>query len=145
MASSTSRNRRNFLRFLAGSPLLAEAWAQIPNTAIANPKDALNVMDFEEAARKALPPAHWGYMATGVSDDITLRLNHEAYGHIQLRPRRLVDISKIDMSVELFGKTYETPIYLCPVGGQKAFYPAEGEVAVARAANGRRHLQGLST
>ena len=149
MGNSASRNRRNFLRFLAGSPLLAEAWAQglpgIPPTIIGTPNDALNIMDFEEAARKALPPAHWGYMATGVEDDATLRLNHEAYSHIQLRPRRLVDVSKIDMSVELFGKKYETPVYICPVGSQKAFHPAQGELATARAARAKHHLQILSS
>jgi 4-hydroxymandelate oxidase len=149
MANSLSRNRRNFLRFLAGSPLFAKAWAEglpgVPASIITSPKDALNIMDFEEAGRKMVPPAHWGYMATGVEDDATLKLNHEAYSHIQLRPRRLIDVSKIDMSVELFGKAYETPIYICPVGSQKAFYPAEGELATARAAKAKHHLQVLST
>ena len=101
-------------------------------------------MDFEEAARKALPPAHWGYMTSGVDDDATLKANREGFQHIQLRPRRLVDVSKPDLKVNLFGSTWETPIFLCPVGSQKAFHP-EGEVAVARAAKARHHLQILST
>ncbi len=101
-------------------------------------------MDFEELAHKALPPAHWGYMASGVDDDLTLKANREAFRHIQLRPRKLVDVSKPDLKVELFGKTWETPIFLCPVGGQKMFNP-EGEVAVARAAKAKGHLQILST
>jgi hypothetical protein len=55
------RNRRNFLRFLAASPLLASLPARAWQThtldeVLANPKDALDVMDFEAAARKALPP-----------------------------------------------------------------------------------------
>jgi len=33
------------------------------------------VFDFEAVARKNLPPAHWGYMASGVDDDATLRAN----------------------------------------------------------------------
>ena len=52
------------------------------------------MMDFEEAARRALPPAHWGYMATGVDDDLTLKANMEAFKHIGLKPRRLVDVSQ---------------------------------------------------
>jgi isopentenyl diphosphate isomerase/L-lactate dehydrogenase-like FMN-dependent dehydrogenase len=44
----------------------------------------------------------------------------------------LVDVSRLDMSVELFGTRYASPIFLCPLGSQKAFQ-AEGEVAVARA------------
>jgi isopentenyl diphosphate isomerase/L-lactate dehydrogenase-like FMN-dependent dehydrogenase len=146
--TSASANRRRFLRFLAGSPLLSKAWAQpaavVSNSVLSNPKAALNVMDFEEAARKALPPAHWGYLATGVDDDLTLQANREGFKHIQLRPRRLVDVTSPDLTVELFGRTWETPIFLCPVGSQKTFH-RDGELAVARAAKARRHLQILST
>jgi hypothetical protein len=59
---------REFLRFLAASPLLAGT--QEPSA-----KDALSVLDFEPLAHKALPPAHWGYMSTGVDDDLTVRMN----------------------------------------------------------------------
>ena len=104
---------------------------------LASAKDALKVMDFEEAARRALPPAHWGYMASGVDDDLTLKANMEAFKRIQLKPRRLVDVSKADLKVEVFGATWETPIFVCPVGGQRAFH-AEGELATARAARAKR-------
>jgi len=150
-----SHNRREFLKFLAASPVLAgcpaviEALSQTSTVApaneiIASPADALSVLDFEAAARKALPPAHWGYMATGVDDDATLRANREGFSHYQIRPRRLVDVRKVDTSIELFGSTWETPIVLAPVGGHKMFHP-EGEIAVARAAKAKRHLQILST
>ena len=56
-------------------------------------KDALSVLDFEPLAHKALPPAHWGYMSTGVDDDLTLRMNREAMGHYQIRARRLVGVA----------------------------------------------------
>ena len=36
---------------------------------IADPKEALNVMDFEEAAHRKVLPAHWAHMASGVDDD----------------------------------------------------------------------------
>jgi len=101
-------------------------------------------MEFEELARKALPPAHFAYLATGVDDDATVRLNHEAYQHIEIRSRRLIDVEKLDSSVELFGTKWETPIFLCPVSSMRVFDP-EGEVAVARAAANKHHLQMLST
>ena len=142
--ASIETNRRRFLKFLAGSPLFAPAWAQENADVIADPKDALNVMDFEPVARKALPPAHWGYMATGVDDDATLKANREAFRHIQLRPRRLVDVTRADLRTELFGTTWETPIIVCPVGSQKAFH-ADGELATARAAKSKRMVQILST
>lgn len=142
--TAVAANRRWFLRFLAGSPLLARGWAQQNEPVIANAKDAINLMDFEPAAREVLPPAHWGYMASGVDDDLTVRMNREGYKRFQLRPHRLVDVSKVDMSTEIFGAKWEAPIFLSPVGGQRMFHP-DGEVAVARAAKAKKTTQILST
>src|SRR5580658_8557837 len=125
-----SQHRRRFLALMAGSPLLL---AQPSPDIIGDPKDALNVMDFEAAARKALPPAHFGYLATGVDDDGTVRANREGYSQIQIRPRRLIDVERVDLSVRLLGTTWSSPIVICPVSSQKAFHP-DGEIAVARAA-----------
>src|SRR5262249_30140387 len=94
--------------------------------------------------RRELPPAHFGYLSTGVDDDATLRANREGFSRFQIRPRRLVDVARIDTSVELFGTTWKSPIVLAPAGSQKAFHP-EGELAVARAAGAKGHLQILST
>ena len=166
-SSSPSDSRRRFLRYLAlspalGSPLLLKAsLGKLPPlaclTADATPEEpvhaadsitsadqALDVMEFESLARKALPPAHFAYLATGVDDDATVGINHQAYGRLAIRSRRLVDVGKLDTSVKLFGTTWETPVFLCPVGSMKAFHP-EGEVAAARAARSRHHLQVLST
>ena len=148
MRSSNPRNRRDFLKYLAGSPLIAGlpigGWAQQPPALITNPKEAINVMDFEPVAHQALPPAHWGYLSTGVDDDLTLKANREGFQHVQLRPRRLVDVTRVDMRTELFGTTWDSPIFMCPVGGQRMVNP-EGELAVARAAQSKRALQILST
>jgi 4-hydroxymandelate oxidase len=153
MTTLASRNRRNFLRFLAGSPLMAmpsmRAWAQ----QVASPqsgavhksaKDFLDVMEFQEAARAVLPPAHWGYMASGVDDDLTLNINMSAYKHYQLKPRRLVDVSKSDLKIDVFGASWDTPIFVCPVGSQMMFH-ADGELATARAARAKKTMQVLST
>lgn len=135
--------RREFLRFLAASPFAAQAWAQ-ERPVISRDQDALNVMDFEPAARRALPPAHWGYLATGVDDDKTLRKNREAFDHYQLRARRLVDVTHANLGIEVFGAPWDWPVYISAVGSQKAFHP-EGEVAVARAAKSKQTTQMLST
>jgi isopentenyl diphosphate isomerase/L-lactate dehydrogenase-like FMN-dependent dehydrogenase len=134
--------RREFLRFLAASPLAARAWAQEAGPASA--KDALDVMDFEPLARKALPPAHWGYMATGVDDEVTLRMNREAFQHYQLRARRLVDVTAADLKTTVLGAAWDMPIYISAVGTQRAFHP-EGELATARAAKAKKTMQMLST
>jgi 4-hydroxymandelate oxidase len=111
---------------------------------ITSPAEALDVLDFEEAAHRKVMAGHWAYMVSGVDDDGTLRANRDGYKHVQLRPRRLRDATKVDMRVELFGTVYSSPIFLCPTSGHKAFSP-EGELGVARAAKARGTLQFLST
>ena len=150
--ASPNHNRRAFLRFLAGSPYVAalggiRAFAQrAPEIAevIADPKEAFSVMDFEEAARRKVLPVHWAYMASGVDDDATLRANREGFKHVQLRPRRLRDATKVDMRTELFGTVYNSPIFTCPTSGEKCLHP-DGELAVARATKARGTMQMLST
>ena len=159
-------SRRKFLQFLAASPLFAagglEAFAgegltpgtKLPDPLmwapmradqlIKTPKEAINVFDFEPVCRQNVPPAHFGYMASGIDDEVTLRANREGFLKFQLRPRRLVDVSKVDMSVDILGVKYNSPIVLAPVGGQRSFHD-EGEVASARAAKVGNHLQILST
>jgi isopentenyl diphosphate isomerase/L-lactate dehydrogenase-like FMN-dependent dehydrogenase len=161
-----AEHRRRFLQFLAGSPLLALpglarsagdgllAPSRLPDPImwgsmtiehlIASPKEAINVFDFEPVARKNIPAAHFGYMASGIDDEVTLRANREGFLKFQLRPRRLVDVSKVDTSTEILGVRYANPIIVAPVGGQKAFHP-EGEIAVARSARAGNHLMILST
>jgi len=149
---SATQHRRAFLRFLAGSPYvaalggiaaLAQKTAEVADV-IKDPKDAFSVMDFEEAARRKVLPGHWAYMKSGVDDDITLYANHEGYKHVQLRPRRLRDATKVDMRTQLFGVNYNSPIFTCPTGGECSFHP-DGELAVARATKARGTLQILST
>jgi 4-hydroxymandelate oxidase len=159
-SESTKHARREFLKFLAASPYVAAlggvtaylersgfVFAQAGRPAadvISTPAEALNVFDFEEAAHRKVMPGHWAYMASGVDDDGTLRANREGFRHIELRPRRLRDATKVDMRTELFGTTYNSPIFTCPTGGEKSFFP-EGELAVARAAKAHGTLQVLST
>ncbi len=158
-------NRRRFLQFLAGSPLLAAGgleafaaeaarpgirlsdpitWAPLKaEDLIKSPKEAINVFDFEPVCRAKVPPAHFGYMASGIDDEVTLRANREGFLKFQLRPRRLVDVSKVDMSTDILGVKYSTPIITAPVGSNKAYHE-DGEIAVARAAKLGDHLQILS-
>jgi isopentenyl diphosphate isomerase/L-lactate dehydrogenase-like FMN-dependent dehydrogenase len=111
---------------------------------ISDPKEALDVFDFEPVAKKNLPPAHFGYMVTGIDDEVTLRANREGFLKFQLRPRRLVDVSTIDMTTEILGTPFDSPIVIAPTGSDRAFHP-DAEVAVAKAARAGNHLQILST
>lgn len=111
---------------------------------ISKPEDGLNVFDFEAVARENLPPAHYGYIATGVTDELSQIANRKAYKRIKLRPRRVRDMKEIDTSVTLFNRKWPTPIAIAPTGGQGAYHE-EGELAVARAAKERNQLMMLST
>jgi 4-hydroxymandelate oxidase len=164
MLADRAASRRQFLKFLSAGPLFASSlpalaespapgsrlpdplmWAPFrAESLIKSPKDAINVFDFEPVARANVPPAHFGYMASGIDDEVTLRANREGFLKFQLRPRRLVDVSKVDMSTDILGVTYNSPIIIAPVGGQQSFHE-DGEVAVATAAKAGNHLQILST
>jgi isopentenyl diphosphate isomerase/L-lactate dehydrogenase-like FMN-dependent dehydrogenase len=111
---------------------------------IAAAADALSVLDFEAAAQAKLPAWHWAWMSTGGDDGGTIRANREGFDRYQLRARRLIDVSKLDTSTSLFGRTHETPIFLSPVSGHRIYDP-QGELATARAAKAKKHLQLLST
>ncbi|HYC17707.1 MAG TPA: alpha-hydroxy acid oxidase [Pseudolabrys sp.] len=156
-------SRRKFLQFMAASPLFASGafagdvpavpnrpsdpvlWAPLQtDRLIKSPKEAINVFDFEAPCRVNVPPAHFGYMASGIDDEVTLRANREGFLKFQLRPRRLVDVSKIDMTTDILGEKYASPIIIAPVGGHKMFHE-DGEIAVAKAAKVANHLQILST
>src|SRR4029078_13302693 len=157
-----SGSRRAFLQWLSASPLggasaieagATEAPSKLPDPMIWTPaeretiksaQEAINVFDFEPVARKNVPPAHFGYMASGIDDEVTLRANREDFLKFQLKPRRLNDVSKLDMSVELFGTRYASPVFVCPTGANQFFHP-DGELAVAKAARAGDHLQILST
>jgi 4-hydroxymandelate oxidase len=161
--------RREFLKLLAGSPLLAlnglprgpwdslfplpqdasAAMAAAYNAAssgegnphvVTSPEQARSVFDFEETSKFKIPLSHYQYLEQGGM----ISTNRAGFGKFRIRDRRMVDVSKIDMSVTLLGTKWETPIFLCPCGSQKAFHP-EGEAAVARAAGAKGHLQFLSS
>ena len=162
MTAVTSHARRRFLQFLAQSPLAYALGAALPLRELAaqddavlsgglkwadlikSPEQALNVWDFEPVMRNNVGAHHYAYMAQGADDFGTIAANRAGFKKIGLRPQRLVDVTHIDMSLELFGQRYASPILLCPVGAQQSFHP-EGEVAAARAAKTKNQLQILST
>ncbi|HEU4428067.1 MAG TPA: alpha-hydroxy acid oxidase [Myxococcota bacterium] len=141
--------RRELLRFLFASPLFplmaaSDADAEGENQElIATASDAINVFDFRPVAEHKLAPAHYTYLSMGVEHEITLNANREAFAKIALRPRRLVDVRHLDTGREILGTKLSSPLVLAPVGSQRMYHP-EAELAVARAARRKDHLQILS-
>ena len=116
---------------LASSPLWADDDPMM---------DAVSVMHMAEFAKKKLDPVAWDYLELGGEDEVSLRDNRAAFNRIILRPRALVDVHKIDLSVELFGQKLAFPILLDPAGGKNCFH-ADGENVVARGAAAAKALQ----
>jgi 4-hydroxymandelate oxidase len=146
-----SSARRMLMRSLLALPmavtLLERAGsADLPGARPTLPKlaDVLSVGEFEALARAVLPPAHFGYLATGVDDDRTVAWNHEAFSMLEIRASRFVDVSRLDSSIELFGARWPSPLYLSAVSSMRAFHP-DAEIGIARAAASRSTLMMLSS
>ena len=99
----------------------------------------VRVMDFAPLAKAKLDPVAWDYLDGGSEDEVSLEDNRKAFDKIILRPRALVDVHVIDLSLELLGQKLAYPILLDPAGGKNCFY-ADGENVVARAAAGAKAL-----
>lgn len=128
--------RRDFLRWLAASPLLAsagglaglepviaqEAPRRVFDGLVQSASEALDVFDLQRVAQANVPTAHYGYIMTGVDGEETYFNNRAALERLHLRARRLVDVSTLDTRVNLFGREWPTPLVVAPCGSQRAFH-----------------------
>ncbi|OMO66085.1 FMN-dependent dehydrogenase [Corchorus olitorius] len=105
--------------------------------------EPVNVNEFEELARQALPKMYYDYYRGGAEDQHTLKENVEAFQRITIRPRVLVDVSRIDLSTTVLGYKISAPIMIAPTAMHKLAHP-EGEVATARAAAAHNTIMVLS-
>ncbi|XP_040370272.1 peroxisomal (S)-2-hydroxy-acid oxidase GLO4 isoform X3 [Rosa chinensis] len=95
--------------------------------------EPVNVNEFQELAKQVLPKMYYDFYTGGAEDQFTLKENVEAFRRITLRPRVLVDVSRIDMSTTVLGYKISAPIMIAPTSMHQLAHP-EGEVATARAA-----------
>ncbi|CAE5967225.1 unnamed protein product [Arabidopsis arenosa] len=93
----------------------------------------VNVDEFQELAKQALPKMYYDFYNGGAEDQHTLNENVLAFRRIMFRPRVLVDVSKIDMSTKILGYPISAPIMIAPTGNHKLAHP-EGETVTAKAA-----------
>lgn len=123
-------DRRQFLQYLAASPFLAAGGLDLrrlgdltsasPRRAanalslthqalqrpvvIGSAAAALDVFDFEPAAKARIPVAYWAYLATGTDDDGTILANQAGFARLALRARRLINVETVDAG--LLGHTF---------------------------------------
>jgi len=141
-------SRRGVCRQLAGwmiaSPLAAQLDLPDSGDRVPAVEDLVNVFEFEPVCRLRLPSQSYDYIAGGVDSEWSLRNNRTAFDKITFRPRMLVNASKLDLSLELFGSKLSFPVLIAPTAGH-GVVTAEGEFATARAAAAVETVMILST
>jgi len=105
---------------------------------------ALSLPDFESLAHSHISHGAWERIQGGAADELTVRWNREAYQHIRLRPRVLVDVSKLDTRIKLLGHDLPFPILLAPTGAQGFVYP-DGDLVTARGAGAAQAILVISS
>jgi L-lactate dehydrogenase (cytochrome) len=103
-----------------------------------------NIERLRQRARQRLPGPIFDYIDGGAEDEIGLGRATSAFDRYEWVPRSLVDVSAVETSVELFGRSVAWPLMLSPTGLTRLFYP-DAELAVARAAGARGLAYALST
>jgi 4-hydroxymandelate oxidase len=142
-------DRRELLQSLAATAAAAkvkpsespcaetETEAPAPSQAVPSSPGAapapVNLHEFEALARKRLTRMAYDYVAGGGADEITLRRNRASFDEIRLKPRVLVDVSRLETKLTLLGQEFAHPILLAPTAYHKLVH-REGEVATARGA-----------
>jgi lactate 2-monooxygenase len=95
----------------------------------------VDFQSLEARASAAMAPSVLSYVQGGCGDETTQRRNVEAFAHWGIVPRRLVDTRKRDLSVEMFGKRYASPLMLSPIGVIGiCSQDGRGDIATAQAA-----------
>jgi L-lactate dehydrogenase (cytochrome) len=102
------------------------------------------VDDLRKIAKRRLPGGVFDYIDGGAEDERTMRANRDAFANFRFRPRVLRDVSAIDTTTSLLGRTIPFPLVLAPTGFTRIADP-QGELAVARAARRAQLPYTLST
>ena len=99
------------------------------------PKVPVDFETLEHRASTALPPSVLDYVQGGCGDEFTQRHNAEAFRHWGMTPRMMVDCGTRDLSIELFGLTMPSPLFMAPIGVTGiCSQDGHGDLAAARAA-----------
>jgi 4-hydroxymandelate oxidase len=104
----------------------------------------INLFDYEREAERRIPPAHWGYIAGGANDEVTLGANRAAFDRILIRYRTMVDVTQRDLRTTVLGVPVSMPVLVAPTAMQKLAHPG-GECATSRAARNAGTMMITST
>lgn len=98
------------------------------------PEFPVDFATLEKRAHEAMGPSLTNYVAGGCGDEHTQDSNASAFHHWGMVPRMMVDCAARDLSIELFGHRYPTPLFMAPIGlNGDATQDKDGDMAAARA------------
>lgn len=102
------------------------------------------VADLEAAALLRLPKFARDYLTGGIGRGVGVQKNRDALNEIELLPRYLCDVNNPDISCRLFGRDYDAPFGVAPVGLSGLIWP-RAETLLATAAKAHNIPYVLST
>lgn len=106
---------------------------------------ALNIEDLRRVAKRKLPRMVFDYIDGGADDEVTLSRSVSRYDDYELTWRALRDVAEIDTSTKIMGQDTRLPFFISPTASTRLFHPAEGELAMARAAEKAGVIYACST
>ncbi|MEM7603342.1 MAG: alpha-hydroxy acid oxidase, partial [Verrucomicrobiota bacterium] len=92
-----------------------------------------SVDDLRKRARRRMPGFAFDYLSGGCFNEINLERNTLDIRQVELRPRYLADYAGSDLSTEIFGRTYDAPFGVAPIGLQGLMWPHATEILAAAA------------
>lgn len=96
-------------------------------------KNPVNIDDLRKQAKRRLPRMVYDFLEGGAGSERGLIRNRQAFERMLFAPRRLTDVSKRDLSVDLFGQSYPLPLAIAPTGLNSVYWH-KGDLALARVA-----------
>lgn len=93
----------------------------------------VDLAGFEAPARAAMDPAAFDYIAGGAGEELTLAANLAAWRRRTVRPRVLVDVSRVATATTMLGAPASMPVAIAPMAAHGLAHP-DAELATARAA-----------
>ena len=82
-----------------------------------NPESAINLEDLRKQAKRRVPKIVYDFIEGGVDSEEGLVTNEDAFRRRALVPRYMVDVTNVDQSTAVFGRTYAAPFGIAPTGG----------------------------
>jgi isopentenyl diphosphate isomerase/L-lactate dehydrogenase-like FMN-dependent dehydrogenase len=105
---------------------------------------AQTIEDIAQIAKERTPEVVFDYVEGGAVDEIAYARTRNAFTRIEFSTRVMRDVSKIDTSEKILGKTVDIPICFAPTGYTRLMHHV-GEPAVANVASKKNLIYALST